>query len=169
VPENSRLGTVCPYHRLVHLDPSGRWQVDSSVEELGRMQTASWFVLPPSLEWYYKQHHSDYTPLPPVHPRMAGQSARGSFNQGGFTVLFPEPGRGIYVPVELDGTLEAVIFDAFHREQDAVLYWHMDGDFIAMTKGIHQIELQPSFGSHDLVVVDGTGAMIKRSFEVLSN
>ena len=38
---------VCPYHRLVNLDATGKWQVTSDCEPVHRIRIQPWFVLPP--------------------------------------------------------------------------------------------------------------------------
>ena len=41
---------VCPYHRLVNLDATGKWQVTSDCEPVHRIRIQPWFVLPPVQE-----------------------------------------------------------------------------------------------------------------------
>lgn len=59
---------ICPYHKLVHLSADGRYRVNSSCESVDRMISRPWFVLPPAQEYYYRNYHIDYIPLPPVNP-----------------------------------------------------------------------------------------------------
>ena len=59
---------ICPYHKLVHLSADGRYRVNSSCESVDRMISRPWFVLPPAQEYYYRNYHIDYIPLPPVKP-----------------------------------------------------------------------------------------------------
>lgn len=56
---------ICPYHKLVHLSADGRYRVNSSCESVDRMISRPWFVLPPAQEYYYRNYHIDYIPLPP--------------------------------------------------------------------------------------------------------
>ena len=56
---------VCPFHRIVHLDRTGMWQVNSDCNSLSDMIHRSWFVLPPVQEWYFKSRNPFYKVLPP--------------------------------------------------------------------------------------------------------
>jgi penicillin-binding protein 1C len=55
-----------------------------------------------------------------------------------------------------------------HRNEDAMIYWHLDGKFIACTHYIHQVETLPSPGKHTLVLVDENGEELIRHFKILS-
>jgi penicillin-binding protein 1C len=156
-PRGAPLPRTCPYCTLVHLSPDGRKQV--SAEGGGAMITERRFVLPPAIEYWYKKGHLSYRPLPP----RAGPSPEA------FAILFPEPGSRIFVPVELGGEPGRVVFEAMHRQRGERLHWHLDGSYIDTTEEEHRIELRPSFGRHELVVMDESGGYVARTFEVLSD
>ena len=59
---------ICPYHKLVHLSADRRYRVNSSCESVDRMISRPWFVLSSAQEYYYRNYHIDYIPLPPVKP-----------------------------------------------------------------------------------------------------
>ena len=65
VPADSHFNQQSPYHRLVHLDRTGRFQVDSSCEHVANMRHVAWFVLPPAEEFYFRRAHASYRELPP--------------------------------------------------------------------------------------------------------
>ena len=46
--------TNCPYCRKIHLDNSGNFRVTENCLPPSQMQHQSWFVLPPTIEYYYK-------------------------------------------------------------------------------------------------------------------
>ena len=51
----SCLNTVaCPYHKVIHLDNSGK-RVNSDCEEVSNMITTSWFVLPSIIEKFLQE------------------------------------------------------------------------------------------------------------------
>ena len=78
VPKNGTLTVACPFHQIIHLDKTGKWQVNSECESTGNMQHVSWFVLPPVQEWYFRTKNPFYKMLPPIQtglharPRAAG-------------------------------------------------------------------------------------------------
>ena len=64
IPVKGLKTSVCPYHKLVHLDPTEQFRVNSNCVSVDQIVTKKWFVLPPVWEWYYKSLHIDYQPLP---------------------------------------------------------------------------------------------------------
>ena len=66
---------VCSYHQLLHLDPTGSWQVNSACESPDRMVHRPWFVLPPVEEYYYRSKNPSYQPPPPFRADCTGAVA----------------------------------------------------------------------------------------------
>ena len=104
------------------------------------------FVLPPAMEWFYKPHHPEYT--------GAGETA------GTDTVIqfiYPSPGSTLYLPRQMSGEVEGVVFRAAHHKADATLWWHLDQTYVGETRFIHELRLAPAPGKHSLTVVDDEG------------
>ena len=78
------------------------------------------------------------------------------------------PPLGLYIPTELNGEAGKAIFEATHKDDDAILYWHIDDDYIGSTESFHQVEVRPSLGAHTLRVIDQKGRSIKRTFYILN-
>jgi penicillin-binding protein 1C len=162
VPAAGQKTNICPYHKLIHLDASGKWQVTDDCESTVSMLHKSWFVLPPSMEYYYRIKNSDYKPLPPFKP---GCGLNG--NNYVMDMIYPKNNTAVYIPLELDGTRGKVVLNATHREQNIKIYWHIDGEYIATTKNFHQLAVSPVAGQHTLTLVDEHGERLSLSFKVL--
>lgn len=160
VDKNAVNAPLCPYHRIIHLDKTGRYRVTASCVSPSDMQHVSWFVLPPSIEYYYRQQHTDYKILPPF---MAGCEAE---NGKVLDIIYPEEDAKIYVPLEVSGKRGNTIFTATHRNNDIKLYWHIDNQFVATTEHFHQVAVNPAPGRHILTVIDENGESITRKFEI---
>jgi penicillin-binding protein 1C len=167
VPAGSHFDRPSPYHQLIHLDSSGRFQVDSSCERVTNMQHEPWFVLPPAQELYYRRSHASYRELPPLRPDCA-RSSIAQEQRSPMEFLYPNSQGRIYIPVELDGSRGRTIFEAVHRDHEARLYWHLDGAFLGSTQTFHQLALDVPPGPHVVTIVDGLGNRLSRSFEVLA-
>ena len=153
----------CPYHKLVHLDPDLRWQVDGDCWPVSEIRHRAWFVLPPAQEWYYMRTHSDYRPLPPFHPDYAG-------GRGGNVVeiIYPQEGMAVAAPVALDARSQGVVFSAAHSDPAATLFWHLDGEYLGETaRGGHKIKVVPEKGPHVLTVLDANGHAASVRFTAL--
>ena len=154
-------GKVCDFHRQVHLSQDGQYQVyEQCAGNLG-MKTVSWFVLPPSWEWYYKQHHPAYLTLPPYSPACS-QSSSGQLMQ----FIYPYPNAIIKITKQLDGSRGKVVFELAHRNSGKKVFWHLDTNYIGETSDIHQMQVSPEKGDHKLTVVDEAGNSISIKFRV---
>jgi penicillin-binding protein 1C len=95
----------------------------------------------------------------------------GAVNSPAFPLaLFnPENGSQVFVPRELDGREGRVVFSAAHREENSLIYWHLDDEYLGFTSAFHEMEARPPPGSHTLTLVDGVGNTLTRRFTVLDN
>lgn len=154
-------GSVCGYHRRIHVSDDGRYRVYEECAGSRGIVQKSWFVLPPSQEWYYKQHHPDYLSLPPFSPEcLAGAS--GQIMQ----FIYPYPNAAIKLAKQLDGSPGKVVFELAHRNPAMKVFWHLDNDYMGQTSDIHLMELSPLQGKHRVTVVDEGGNSISIAFRV---
>ena len=82
-------------------------------------------------------------------------------------LIYPKFRTKIYIPIDLDGQASKTVFSLTHREQDAIVYWHLDDLYLGKTEGIHEMALRPSAGFHTLSLVDMNGERLERKFEIL--
>ncbi len=160
-PLAKQNASLCPYHRLIHLDRTGTYRVTENCESPSSMQHVSWFVLPPTIEYYYRQSHADYKPLPEYRKGCE------IVNEKTLDVIYPEENARIYVPIEISGAKGKTIFTATHRNNDSRLFWHLDNEFAGTTQKFHQLAFSPAPGKHVLTIVDESGETVTRHFEIL--
>lgn len=151
---------VCPYHQLIHLSADGRFRVNSSCESVHSMIDRVWFVLPPSQEYYYKNYHIDYQPLPPLKPGCGQEESRQ------IELIYPEHNAVLYAPKGFSGEREKFIFKAAHARAEATIYWHLDENYLGTTSHAHQMACRVASGKHVLTLVDDAGNQRKILFEV---
>lgn len=154
IPRAAAAGEVCPYHRIVNLSRDLRYRVTADCYDPAQIVRMPMFVLPPAQEWYYRKQHPDYRPLPPLHPGLSGSGAGGN----PIDIVYPQPGRVLVAPKSLEGEAQSLVFTAIHRDRNAVLYWHIDDDYIGATTLEHKISVRPAPGAHRLTVIDEHGA-----------
>jgi len=113
------------------------------------------FVLPPAMEWFYKPHHPEYS----------GASARRS--TAAMEFIYPSgSGSTLYLPRQLSGEVEGVVFRVAHHRSDVTVWWHLDDNYVGETRFIHEMRLAPSPGRHILTVVDPAGNTAAISFTI---
>jgi len=122
--------------------------------------SASAFVLPPAMEWYYKEHHPEYRTarIPRHNASVAGK--------GPMEFIYPENGSTIMLPRQLDGSEGEAVFHLAHSDPDATIFWHIDNNYVGSTRFIHQLRLKPAAGRHSCTVVDNAGNSLSIGFTV---
>lgn len=153
----------CPFHRTIHLDAQEQFRVHSDCYETSRMVNASWFVLPPVMEWYFKKKDPHYQTLPPFAPGCM------VLDEQAMELIYPKETRQVFIPRGLDGQLSRVVFEAAHREAGATIHWHLDNRYLGETTQIHQLEFHAPEGMHTLTLVDSDGNFLEKRFEVVKN
>jgi penicillin-binding protein 1C len=161
MPKSCLKAPTCSFHQLVHLDATRKWQVTSACETPQNMVHIPWFVLPPSMEYYYKSRNYSYKPLPPFRADCAANL------QHPMEMVYPKNGSKVYVPLEADGTRGRMICNAAHRQAGIKIFWNLDNQFVGQTTAYHQMALNPSAGKHMLTLVDANGNRLQINFEVL--
>lgn len=163
IPLNGYKTSICPYHQLIHLNRSQTYQVSSDCESVTNMVHQSWFILPPSMEYYYKMRHRSYKPLPPFDPAcVANREWRQEME-----LIYPKNDAKIYVPLEIDGKRGKTIVNAAHHDLHARIFWYLDEGFIGATVSVHQLALDPLPGKHVLTLVDDKGNRLVQTFQIL--
>ncbi len=158
VPAAGIATAPCPYHRLVHLSGDGRWQVNSSCEDVGKIVTRPWFVLSPAQEYYYRDYNTDYQPLPQFKPGCTPPQSRA------IEIIYPSHNEVLFLPKGFSGVREKLVFRAAHTDTDATLYWYVDKEYIGMTQTHHTMSIDADAGAtgmgtgkHLLTIADEKG------------
>lgn len=139
LPRKALRSAPCPYHKTID-----------------GMRT---FILPPSMEWYYRLHNPEYSPRIP----------KGKDEYVPMEFIYPESGAVIYIPRQLDGSLEGVVFQLAHHDRSETVFWHLDNEYVGETSLIHQMRLKPSAGKHSITVVDQSGNTLSVGFTIAEN
>jgi penicillin-binding protein 1C len=154
---------ACSFHRAIHVTPDHRHRVHSNCEPVSRIKTVNWFVLSPVQEFYYKPRNVSYQSLPPYRKDCIQLSSLQSME-----LIYPKPGARIFIPRTLDGAVGSAVFHLAHRDPEAIVYWHLDQEFAGITQKTHQMAVQLPPGKHVLTLVDKSGEVLVRPFEVIS-
>lgn len=149
---------ACPYHHLVTLSADESCRIYENCANTEPTIQKSWFALPPVWEWYYKQHHPEYKPLPPF---KAG-CGEDTFQPMQF--IYPPMNAHIKLPKQLDGSKGVITVELAHSNPNATIFWHLDDTYQAQTQDFHKISLQPAPGKHSLTAVDEEGNTVSTTF-----
>jgi len=166
MPKFALNTAICPYHKTIYLDKTGGFRVNSSCYAVHEMQAKKQFILPPKMAYFYQRKNPFYEPLPPF-------IAACSETSKAIELIYPRISNynmvtKILIPTNLNQEKEKVIFEAVHANNQAVMFWHIDDEFIQETKGTHKVEVQPSAGKHKLTITDVLGNEINTTFEIVN-
>jgi len=112
------------------------------------------FTLTPAMEWYYKPHHPEY------------KGSEKATSTAVMEFIYPANGTTLYLPRQLDGSVEGAVFRLAHRHSDATVWWHLDQTYLGETRFIHEMRLTPPPGKHTVTAVDGDGNSVSIAFTI---
>lgn len=151
---------ACPYHHLVTLSADETHRIYENCANLEPTIQKSWFTLPPVWEWYYRQHHPEYSPLPPFKPGC-GEDALQPMQ-----FIYPPMNARIVLSRQMDGSKGFITVELAHSNPGTTIYWHLDNSYLTQTQDFHKISLQPKPGKHSLTAVDDAGNTASTTFFV---
>jgi len=160
MPFRGEESPICPYHKLIHLDKTGQYQVNSQCVSVNKMIHQKRFVLPAICAWYYQQLHPEYSPPPPYRSDCDNVSTKS------MEMIYPKSGAKIFIPIDHSGLRSEVVFKVAHKQPNIKIYWHLDGKYLGFTKGQHEMGLSPSKGKHILSLIDENGEQVFCKFLV---
>jgi penicillin-binding protein 1C len=161
LPSTCLKSGVCRYHQWILLDKTNVYRVNSMGYNPLEANRKSFLVLSPGIEKYYKLNHPEYKELPPLH-----KSCSNTNDDQPLALIYPRHNSKIFVPTEINGRAGKVIFEATHRQNNEILYWHIDEYYIGQTSEIHQMHVSPGPGKHILKVIDELGYSKTVFFEI---
>ncbi|MFP4844398.1 penicillin-binding protein 1C [Winogradskyella sp. PE311] len=152
--------TPCPYHKLVHLNSSEQFQVNSSCEVISNINNKSWFILPPLQAYYFKNKNPFYKTLPPYRHDCIDAL------ENSMEFIYPNQQSSIFLPKDFEGNTNELILKVAHSKPELKLYWYIDDQFIGTTKDFHDMAVLPTSGKHTITVVDELGNEIKHKITI---
>jgi len=161
-PSGSEKTKQCPFHKLIHLDETGQYRVNSNCYEVSKMKHVPWFVTSPAQEYFFKQHNLFYRSVPNYLPACESELSIRQLD-----IIYPREGFKVYIPIGENGKQGNCVFKATHKNSSTTLFWHLDGTYIGSTQKFHQLSLLPSVGQHTLVITDLEGENASCKFEVI--
>ncbi len=151
---------VCPYHIAIFMDKTETYQVNNSCENVENITKKSWFVLPPAMEYYYKQRHPLYKEM----PRFKGICS--SQKESRLSFIYPKESEGAYLPKDFNGKKSELVFKVAHSLPNTAVYWYLNDTYLGRTNEIHDMAIQPRAGIHRIMVIDQFGTEISRQIEI---
>lgn len=151
VVANLPHGNPCSFHKLVHLTPDRKFQVNTTCESLGQIVTENRFVLPPVMEWFYKKNHVNYQSLPPFRPDCVS-----SEKQRVLDFIYPKHGNILQQSKDFGSKIQPIIAKVAYTGKGKI-FWYLDDVYLGETLHFHEKPFEASKGNHYLKVLDTQG------------
>ena len=148
LPRNSVKSGVCPHCTEILVSLDGERRVTDRSEPT---RSEYYFALPPHMEYYYKQQHPEYMPMPEI------TSSTTAVAEDAFHFIYPANGSIVAPAKQLDGTRGNIVCKIAHTSATAELFWHLDDSYIGSTTNVHNKPILPAPGYHTLTAVDTYG------------
>lgn len=164
LPLVSSYSKTSPYHQRIHTDANQHHRVSSVCEPVHKLSSHNWFTLPPHIAFYYQKQNSEYQPM----PKWRQDCLNFMSAQSPISFIYPHKGTQVYLPVTMNGARTKMVSELAHQYSASQVYWYLDQQYLGRTQQIHQMEMGPGLGKHELLVVDEAGNQQVLGFEVLS-
>lgn len=162
VPASVLKTGLCSFHKIIHVDSGGHYQVNSTCYPVAKMLHKPYMHLTPLQEYFYKKKHMEFVSILPLKEGCIDEAVYTAFD-----VIYPRNGFKIYLPFDEKGQRSQLVMNATHSKADAKLYWYIDKDYIGTTTHYHQIAVNPDKGKHQLMLLDDKGKSIRIVFEIV--
>lgn len=161
IPKTSLETAACTHCEWIHLDENEEFRVNTDCYPQSKITTKSWFLLSPLESWYYQRYNADYKRLPDWMPTCNPQKSGNVMR-----MIYPREESSVFIPRELSGEKEKIILKAAHTRPNSVIYWHLNDEYIGLTSGFHQMEIQVPSGNYRLLMVDEMGETLTTNINV---
>lgn len=151
----------CPYHKTIYVTADERYRVDSRCWDRGNYHRRSVLVFPPEVAQHTRAGGIELSVIPPWSPDCVG-----SRDASRVTIVYPTEGARIFLPRELDGSLQKLTLRAAHQDGNAALYWYLGSRYLGRTRDVHKLSVELDRGEHTVTCVDEHGARVAVRFYV---
>lgn len=151
---------ICKYHKRIHVSDKGFYIDAGCPSKVSHLK--SFFLLPPAMDYYYRQHHLQYKGLPPPDKDCPPKEQVAK-------IVYPETSMKLFIPRNSPEFSNQVVGVAHHTNEKSVLYWFVDNEFVTETHsfGGHQFIFSLPVGRHRIAVIDENGNTDEVSIEVI--
>ncbi|HFS67711.1 MAG TPA: penicillin-binding protein 1C, partial [Flavobacteriia bacterium] len=161
IQRNGLKTTPCKYHKIIHLNQEESLQVNASCYPLTKMKHKKWFVLPPTMAYYYKQKNPEYQELPPFATNCIEE------NQQTIEFIYPKNNNTVFfLPKDFNGKKNEIILKVAVQNPNSPIYWYINNTFLGTTKDLHEMAILPKPGKYTITVMDNLGNIYKQFMEV---
>lgn len=165
-PLEADFTTTTTRHTRINLDARTLQRVHGQCESPRNMRAKTYFTPTAVQAHYYGLNNTRLEPLPPWR-KDCEQNLPALTGLAPFALEYPAEGARVKIPTELDGKLGRLILKAQHTNDQATLHWHLNDQYLASTRHIHEQAIAVNPGWHLITLVDDKGYELKQWFKAI--
>ena len=161
IPIASANTSNCAYHKSYWVEKSTGKRVYRECAQ-GEIRQDTFMIMPPLIAYYYAKKNPTYQTPPPWSSKC--QDAKPTIQ-----ILHPIPNGTISLPLtgnQTEATNRGINSKVYYDQENAELYWELNGTYLGSTTSIHEKVIHPIKGKNVLSITDENGYTVKSSFEV---
>ncbi|MGQ9630446.1 MAG: penicillin-binding protein 1C [bacterium] len=160
-PRRMKPLKLCPYHKSIYVTSDEKHRVCSLCWEPGGYKRVTRLFYPPDVAQYLRERGQIIADIPPHKKECPGRSGHDSLQ-----IVYPQQDARLWIPRDLDGSLQKVTLRAAHLEKGQLVYWYLDHVFKGTSRERHAMAVDLQRGWHTLEVVDEEGNRDRKRFYV---
>ena len=153
--------TLLSFHHRFLVDSQSGKEICSLCWENVEGEWITRYIVPPLVQDIMLQGGYAVDPIPSHQPGCSHANAKGKIQ-----LVYPVNGIRIFVPRDLDGQYEKIVFSALHQQPDSYLFWYLNGNLIGETQKDHKLAVSLDHGSYRLTIQDEEGNRESAKFSV---
>ncbi len=161
--KSSNRSPVCQYHQSIWTDETGEYTVNRTCYPMEKAIKSSILKLSPLVSKYYSRLHYSAAAMPFLHP----ECNNGNGNNEQLELIYPNPDERIFIPRDLNAARQEVIAQLEHTDPKAEVFWHLNGNYLGVTRNFHTMSLDGRAGGYALLCTDQYGNTIERKFKIV--
>ena len=151
----------CPYHHKYLVDTATGMEVCSLCWSGKETRDTTLFIVPPVVKDILEKRGQVCADIP-----QHAENCPLSHDNSRLELVYPLDGIRIFVPRDIDGELEKVVFSAKHHQPHTRIFWYLDGSYLQDTLQNHEFPYPVAPGRHRLTIQDEDGYLQSVSFSV---
>lgn len=162
MPDIAEAPPLCLHHKPIFYNALSGYRGKKGCPNDHLYTEITWFTLRPMEAYFYKKYNPEFESIPPFSPDCLSEE-----NMEILAIRYPNPNAEIYIPLNLYGEREKVIFEVHHQRLKAKVRWHLNNIYLGETESEHYLIARPLAGQNTLTVVDDTGNSSSVKFSVI--
>jgi penicillin-binding protein 1C len=150
-PSDMNSMRLCPYHKNIYLDATGKHQVCSYCWDDNHI-SKHYLIYPADVNYELKKR-GHIPEVIPTHNRDCNIVATGN----PMHIIYPRDSAKVWIPRDFNGDFQRLVVKVAHNNPEKRLFWYLDDVYLGVTTDKSRYAVSVNKGWHDIIVKDEDG------------